>query len=261
MQKITINAVQARQIGTDKKIPIAIAKGEDGKTPVKGVDYFTPDDITEIVNESADLLRPEIGGVASDLEDEKTARLQAEAVISRELDDKPNKSEVYTKEQSNALLEGKANTGTVEALNTNLRAEIAKKQNILTPGTPNVTIENDVIYVTDGGGTGDVTKEYLEENYYDKEFFDDTVTLEETGDATEVTSADIVYQGLVNATKALTDEEKLKIETWLGLSENYLTYYNNTPYVVNGNYIPAHKKYVDDAINGLNSIIGSGVIE
>lgn len=219
--------------------------GVDGKTPVKGVDYFTDSEIEAIVNQPIDILMPEIGQVASDLEDETTARLRAEASMSQELDNKPNKSDVYTKEQSNALLDGKANSGTVEALNTNLRAEIAKKQNILTAGE-NITIVNNVISATGGGGTGDVTKEYLAQNYYDKLFFEDTVTLETTGDNTTVTSADIVYEGLVNASKVLSDSEKLKIETWLGLSETYLTMYNATPYQVNGNYVPAHKKYVDE---------------
>lgn len=61
-----------------------------------------------------------------------------------------------------------------------------------------------------------------------------------------------IKEGLVNNTINLTDEEQIKIETWLGLAHNYLTYYNETPYQVNSDYIPAHKKYVDDAIK--NSI-------
>lgn len=58
----------------------------------------------------------------------------------------------------------------------------------------------------------------------------------------------IVKDGLVNNTNTLTDEEQLKIEAWLGLDQNYLTYYNTKPYQVNSDYNPAHKKYVDDAI-------------
>lgn len=58
----------------------------------------------------------------------------------------------------------------------------------------------------------------------------------------------IVKDGLVNNTNTLTDEEQLEIEAWLGLDQNYLTYYNTKPYQVNSDYIPAHKKYVDDAI-------------
>ena len=57
-----------------------------------------------------------------------------------------------------------------------------------------------------------------------------------------------IKDGLVNNTNTLSDSEKLKIESWLGLSENYLTYYNETPYQVNDNYNPAHKKYVDESI-------------
>lgn len=66
---------------------------------------------------------------------------------------------------------------------------------------------------------------------------------------------EFVKDGLVNNTNQLTDEEKLKIETWLGLSENYLTYYNATPYQVNGDYVPAHKKYVDETDNFLKERI------
>lgn len=58
-----------------------------------------------------------------------------------------------------------------------------------------------------------------------------------------------VIKALKNNSISLTDSEKLAIETWLGLSENYLTYYNATPYLVNADYIPAHKKYVDEQIN------------
>lgn len=67
-----------------------------------------------------------------------------------------------------------------------------------------------------------------------------------------------VKEGLVNNNINLTDDEQLKIEAWLGLDQNYLTYYNQTPYQVNSNYIPAHKKYVDDSIkNYVDSLDGS----
>lgn len=58
----------------------------------------------------------------------------------------------------------------------------------------------------------------------------------------------LVKDSLVNNTLSLNDDEQIKIETWLGLAHNYLTYYNETPYQVNDDYVPAHKKYVDDAI-------------
>lgn len=73
-----------------------------------------------------------------------------------------------------------------------------------------------------------------------------------------------VKEALVNNSIELNDEEKLKIETWLGLSENYLTYYNTTPYQVDSDYIPAHKKYVDNIVGDIESLLeqidsGSGV--
>ena len=55
-----------------------------------------------------------------------------------------------------------------------------------------------------------------------------------------------VKDGIVNNGITLTDEEKLHVETWLGLPDNYLTYYNSTPYKVEDDYNPAHKKYVDE---------------
>lgn len=69
-----------------------------------------------------------------------------------------------------------------------------------------------------------------------------------------------VIQSLIDNERELTDSEQAKIEEWLGLSNTYLTYYNTMPYVVNNDYAPAHKKYVDEAVNGLNDIIGSGVL-
>ena len=57
-----------------------------------------------------------------------------------------------------------------------------------------------------------------------------------------------VKDAIVNNDNTLTDEEQLKIEEWLGLSDTYLTYYNTMPYNVNTQYQPANKKYVDDSI-------------
>lgn len=68
---------------------------------------------------------------------------------------------------------------------------------------------------------------------------------------------DLIKRSLVDNTISLTDSEKLKIESWLGLSENYLTYYNETPYQVNGDYVPAHKKYVDDIAGNIESLLAS----
>lgn len=113
-----------------------------------------------------------------------------------------------------------------------------------------------------------VDKNYIKDNYYDKSQ-SDALLLQKasTGDLqalntlltekinTKLSTEEYntlrdsyVKNGLVNNSLSLTDEEKLKIETWLGLSENYLTTYNTTPYVVEGQYNPTHKKYVDEKI-------------
>lgn len=67
-----------------------------------------------------------------------------------------------------------------------------------------------------------------------------------------------VKQALVDNDITLTDEEKLAFETWMGLSENYLTYYNETPYQVTGDYNPAHKKYVDENLASKQDTLISG---
>lgn len=59
---------------------------------------------------------------------------------------------------------------------------------------------------------------------------------------------DLVKESLINNGNTLTDEEQLKIESWLGLADTYLTMTNETPYVVSGNYNPANKLYVDNKI-------------
>ena len=106
----------------------------------------------------------------------------------------------------------------------NTEVAINNKQNKLKAGS-NITIDETTNTISaTGGGGGSMTYAEVAERLYNN----DTV---------------------------LTDEQQMKIETWLGLSENYLTYYNETPYQVNSNYIPAHKKYVDDGIGTLNDKI------
>lgn len=70
-----------------------------------------------------------------------------------------------------------------------------------------------------------------------------------------------IKDGLVNNTVTLTDQEQLKIEAWLGLDQNYLTYYNHVPYTVNADYVPAHKKYVDTAIKDYVDSLDSNEVE
>lgn len=64
-----------------------------------------------------------------------------------------------------------------------------------------------------------------------------------------------VKEGIVNNKITLTDEEQIKVENWLGLAQNYLTRYNDIPYSVTDSYNPAHKKYVDENVETLNSRI------
>ena len=67
----------------------------------------------------------------------------------------------------------------------------------------------------------------------------------------ELTKSDkdlLVKESLIDNENELSDEEKSKIESWLGLAENYLTYYNETPYQATGDYNPTPKKYVDERI-------------
>lgn len=135
--------------------------------------------------------------------------------IYQKLQNKADSASVYDKQQVNALLTEKANNGTVEALNTMLRAEI------------NIKADYSVLE--------------------------------------SKTSYQSIAERLYNNTTKLTDEQKLAIEDWLGLAENYLTNYNTIPYSVNADYVPAHKKYVDselkkvsDLIGSIDSLIGSG---
>lgn len=160
--------------------------------------------------------------------------------VDEELTKKADISTVASKAEKtyvNEELSKKADTSSVssKAEKTYVDEELAKKQNKLTAGT-NITIDPETNTISaSGGGEGDVTKEYLEQNYYDKSSIDSN-------------RDNYVKDGLVNNSNTLSDEEKLKIETWLGLPETYLTTYNETPYSVDSDYNPAHKKYVDDQI-------------
>lgn len=160
--------------------------------------------------------------------------------VDTELAKKADTSTVTSKAEKTYVdteLAKKADTSTVssKAEKTYVDEELSKKQNKLTAGT-NITIDPETNTISaSGGGEGDVTKEYLEQNYYNKSSIDSN-------------RDNYVKDGLVNNSNTLSDEEKLKIETWLGLPETYLTTYNETPYSVDSDYNPAHKKYVDDQI-------------
>lgn len=176
-----------------------IIKVEGIDAHVKRIDDELLDYIQKFENLSSDV--ENLYGKVDALENEFDDVSDALEGVGIEIDaidaNKANKSEVYTKEQTNALLDTKASTGTVEALNTNLRSEINKKQDKLVAGS-NITIDGNVISST-GGGEGDVTKKYLEDNYYDKKFFNDISTLEVKDDETSkklVEEKDICYSSL-----------------------------------------------------------------
>lgn len=178
--------------------------------------------------------------------------------IKKTVDDLVNyykKSETYTQSEVNQLI------GAIKTISMKVvpeRPETGEANIIYLVPSSKATIENiyeEWIYVDNkweliGSTQVDLT------NYYTKEEINtllfDYITSNDLEEAlkdyvTVSMKYDFVKDGIVNNTNQLTDAEKLKVETWLGLSENYLTYYNATPYQVNGDYVPAHKKYVDDA--------------
>lgn len=135
-----------------------------------------------------------------------------------------------------------------EFINTQLTDGKDKSKKLL----PKTTAQN--VFRANGQNV-DVALNNIETNAVDKEDLQELSTLLTEKINTKLSTEEYnalrdsyVKNGLVNNSLSLTDEEKLKIETWLGLSENYLTTYNTTPYVVDGQYNPTHKKYVDEKI-------------
>lgn len=182
--------------GTAGKDGVDGKDGIDGKTPVRGVDYFTTADKAEMVDEIKEEFSDDISGINTRLD-----TLDGETLdIYGKLENKADASDVYTKEQSNALLSQKASTGDLTALNTLLTDKINQKQNKLVEGK-NIHIDpvTNEISADGGGGEGDVTKEYLEENYYDKDFFNplDTLVTSEDGEIVRaVEEVDISYSNI-----------------------------------------------------------------
>lgn len=84
-----------------------------------------------------------------------------------------------------------------------------------TAGT-NITIdENNVISATGGGGTGDVTKEYLEDHYYDKVFFEGISTVkvvEDTPTVNIMTESDMDKYATIEYVDSLMG----RVDKWLG---------------------------------------------
>lgn len=195
------------------------------------------------------------------LEDTKADRTEIPDVsefVKKTVDDLVNyykKSETYTQSEVNQLI------GAIKTTHFEIVQVLPQtgEENVIyllpTSTSESGNIYEEYIYINGAYELIGTTKVDLSD-YYTKEQIDtllfDYITSNDLEQALQdyVTISmkyDFVKDGLVNNTNKLSDEEKLKIENWLGLSENYLTYYNATPYQVNGNYVPAHKKYVDEA--------------
>lgn len=154
-------------------------------------------------------------------------------------------ADYYTKEDINALLLNYVTSSDIEEkLKGYVKSnDYATKDNagiIKVDDIYNVSVDNGAIH------TNSLTQSQYEEKAND--IFISKGILENIKNA-------YVKDGLVNNNVELTDEEKIKIETWLGLPENYLTYYNEIPYTVSGQYNPTTKKYVDEADNSLREKI------
>lgn len=141
-------------------------------------------DIAELDNTKANV------SFVQGISDELTNEIESVEAI---LPDKADKDIV------NAQLNLKLNTSDAQAMQTNLTEKINKKQDKLIAGD-NISIDGNVISATGGGGgSGDVTKAYLRENYYDKPFFNDKDTLVIKDDGEELSlieERDISYSNI-----------------------------------------------------------------
>lgn len=131
-----------------------------------------------------------------------------------------------------------------------LHAEIEKKQNKLKAGA-NIQIdpETNEISATGGGGEGDVTKAYLEENYYDKAFMNakDTLIVKDDGEEIAlVEERDISYSAI-----------PLYCGKWVDGSDIHRRVYVVTSGIAKGNTI----KVADKPANMKFLVRGFGIVE
>lgn len=96
--------------------------------------------------------------------------------IARENIDAASVADIQRVESALADKADKSDIPTVDVNKAYVDAGLSAKQDKLVAGD-NIIIEGNKISATGGGGTGDVTKEYLEENYYDKPFINNWDTL------------------------------------------------------------------------------------
>lgn len=83
--------------------------GAPGHTPEYGVDYGTPEQISGIAQQAAEILQPEVNQIKDDLSAEQTAREQADASLQQDISGKLPKSpanwEAWTSEEQAAARE------------------------------------------------------------------------------------------------------------------------------------------------------------
>lgn len=220
------------QLGETKQVNVFDGeKGVDGYTPQKGIDYFDGKDGLDGI----DGYTPVKGVDYFDGKDGATGPQGIPGVAGK--DAKINGVNALNiiegtnikLEQTGSTLKINSTGGGSSYDDTELREKINKVDEDLGITQQDVQeLKNDV--------------DNIEENYLTNEEFSNQIY-------------NYVKEGLVNNTNQLSDDEQLKIETWLGLAHNYLTYYNETPYTVTSDYVPAHKKYVDSKIGDIDTIL------
>lgn len=209
-------------------------------------------DILNVKN-NVETLSEMVGEFASDLETEQADRIKADALLEgdiqfesdeRKAEDLKLDKKISTVAEDLSYLDEFVNEG-FGAQDRNHVSYVAHQGK--DDARKQIAREN-----IDAASVADIQRvESAVADKADKSDVDSKVSKEEYENSRDL----YVKNGLVDNSLELTDEEKLAVEEWLGLAETYLTTYNETPYQVNGNYNPAHKKYVDEAIAPLEEKI------
>lgn len=200
--------------------------GEDGYTPIKNVDYF----------DGKDGLPGKDG-----------------ATGPQGLPGKDGKDGINGENGKDAKINGVNTLTIIEGENVKLEQTGSTLKISSTGGTPydDTEIKEKINLIDADLGTAQSDIQTLQN---DIDNLEDSLENKQNT-LTKQDKDNLVKESLINNSNQLSDEEQIKIETWLGLAHNYLTYYNTTPYQVNGDYIPAHKKYVDSVIPSTDDFI------
>lgn len=169
-----------QDIEQDTLVQIKLLKGEQGYTPVKGVDYFTTADKEEIESEILEPINEdieELQGAISDIETEQTTQntsiSQNASDIADLKTDKANKSETYSKTETDALLADKitknvddlvnyTKTGDMtSAINNAVDSETTARQNADT------NLQGQIDAITSASDVVDVVGTYIDLQNYD----------------------------------------------------------------------------------------------